>query len=216
MFWLGGELRAGDTMTRGMGVVAACILILAGCNVKLGGQVVDSFDGERPASPSASDPADAFLPPPPLLSPPPSIPMPSPPPAVENHVRPERLPVASEAATPSPAASGKSGFISADRVNLRSCPGQRAKCSPTATLRFNDEVRVLRLDKDDWALVRVPRLNQNGYVLRTYIAPTRQTRPKGHPPAVSPPDGPQKRSGKDLRGTGEQRTQGGPREELIK
>lgn len=216
MFWLGGELRAGDTGARGMGVVAACILLLAGCSVKLGDQVVDIFGGARPASPSAPDPADELLLPPPSLSPPPPIPMPSPPAAVETHVRPKPLPPASEATSPPRASSEASGFISADRVNLRSCPEQRAKCSPTTTLRFNDEVRVLRLDQDDWALVRVPRLNQDGYVLRTYVAPTRQTRPKGHPRAVSPPDDPQKLSGKDLRGTGEQKTQGAPREELIK
>jgi hypothetical protein len=54
MFWLGGGLRAGDTMTSRMGVVAACVLMLAGCSVKLGGQVVDVFGGARPASPIAA------------------------------------------------------------------------------------------------------------------------------------------------------------------
>jgi hypothetical protein len=216
MFLLGGDIRAGDTMTLRMSVVAACVLIMAGCSVKLGGQVVDILGGARPASPDAPDAVDAPPLPPPVLPPPPSIPMPSSPREVENDVRPERLAPTLEAAPATPAPAEIPGFIAADRVDLRPCPEQGTRCGPTATLRFNDEVLVLRLDQDDWAFVRVPRLGQDGYVLRTHVAPTRQTRPEGRSTTVSPPDDAQGRSRRDLPATGAQKRQGGPKEELVK
>ena len=216
MFLLGRDLRAGHTMTHRMSVVAACVLMIAGCSVKLGGQVVDIFGGARPASPDAPDAVDARPLPPPVLPPPPSIPMPSSPRAVENEVQSERLAPTLETAPATPAPAEIPGFIAADRVDLRPCPEEGARCGPTATLQFNDEVFVLRLDQDGWAFVRVPRLSQDGYVLRAQVAPTRQTRREGRSTTVSPPDDAQGRSRRDLPATGEEKRRGGPREELVK
>lgn len=216
MFWLRGDFRAGDALTLRMGIVAACVLLFAGCSTKLGSQVVDISGGARLASPAATDSVDARLLRPPGLPPTPSIPVPSSARAAENDVRPESLAPTLEAATGPPAPVELPGFIAADRVNLRPCPDQGAQCGPTATLRFNEEVFVLRLDQDDWAFVRVPRLSQDGYVLRIHVAPTRQSRPEGRSTNVSQPDLPQGRSRRDLPAAGKEKLQGGPREELIK
>ena len=202
-------------MTRRVSVIAACLLILAGCSVKLGDQVVDVFGGARPAPTPDSEVGGTPPPPPLVLSPPPTVPSPAPPPVVEDQEQLEPLPPAPNTATPLPAAVGIPGFISADRADFRPCPEQSVKCAPITVLRFNDEVRVVRLDPDDWAFVRVLRLNQDGYVLRTHIAPTRPTRPAGRPPAVSVPDPPGS-SGKEPRSTGERKPQEGPKEELMK
>jgi hypothetical protein len=212
MFRMCERLPAGNAIARRVGVAAACALVLAGCSVKVGDQVVDIFGGARPASPGGAGAPEAPPLPSPSLPPPPPIPVPSPPPVTEDPVRPERLPPSPAPAIPPPAPPEVYGFISADRVELRPCPDQSARCGTMATLRFNEEVRVLRLDPNDWAFVRVPRLNQNGYILRTHVAPTRQTRPA----AASPPDDPQDRAGKESRGAGERKLQDKPREELVK
>ncbi len=210
------HFRAGDAMALRVGVVAACVLIFAGCSVKLGDQVVDLFGGARPASPDDPNSASTRPLPPPDLPPPPDIPLPSPRPAMEKDVRPERPAPAPEATAAPPPPAELPGFIAADRVALRPCPEQNTKCGPTATLRFNDEVLVLRLDPDDWAFVRVTRLRQDGYVLRTQVAPTRQTRPEGRSTTVLPPDTPQARPRKDAPAAGEPKPRGTPREELVK
>ncbi len=215
MSWPSRHSRAGDAMALRVGVVAACLLVLTGCSVKVGDQVVDIFGGARPASPDNQDLANTRPLPPPVLPPPPDIPVPSSPPAAEKDVRSERPAPAPEAAAVPPPAE-LPGFIATDRVALRPCPEQNTKCGPVATLRVNDEVLVLRLDPDDWALVRVTRLRQDGYVLRTQVAPTRQTRPEGRSTTVSPPDTPQVRPRKDVPAAVEPKPRVGPREELVK
>jgi len=202
-------------MTRRVGVIAGCIVMLAACSVKVGDRVVDVFGGARPASPPASQPVGNPPPPLALLPSPPPIPTPAPLPATEESEQAEPLSPALETATPPPDPAGMPGFISMDRADFRPCLEQSVKCDPTAALRLNDEVRVLRLDQEDWVYVRVLRLNQEGYVLRTHVAPIRQPRPAGRPATAASPDPPTS-SGREPRGTGERKPPERPKEELVK
>lgn len=199
-----------------MDVAAACLLILTGCSVALGGQVVHTLGGPLSVFSDAPDPVDARPLPPPILPSPPSIPIPLSPAAVESDASQERSASALKPATTQPGLTAIPAFIAADRVDLRPCPGHAARCGPTATLNFNDEVAVLRLDEDDWAFVRVLRLNQDGYVLRARLAPTRLTRPEGRSTVVPQPDRTQDRSRGDPPATGEEKPRRRPREELVK
>lgn len=212
---VGWRVRAGNAMMRYASAIAGCLLMLGGCSVKVGDRVVDVFGGARPASPSASQPARTPPPPPVSLSPPPPIPAPAPLPGMEEDAQPEPLPTDSEPEVPPSGLAGVPGFISADRAEFRPCLEPNPRCSPMAALRFNDEVRVLRLDQEDWLFVRVLRLNQEGYVLRTQVAPIRQIRPAARPAPVSSPDPPTS-SGREPRGTGERKPSQGPKEELVK
>jgi len=49
-----------------------------------------------------------------------------------------------------------------------------------------------------------------------WLTPTVTSPPPKLGTYVSPPDDPQERAAKDLRGAGQQKPQGGPREELVK
>ncbi len=74
---------------------------------------------------------------------------------------------------PAEAMESRPGYIGTGEANLRPCPAVSPRCEPLATLRLNEEVRVLRRDRG-WLFVRVPRLNRKGYVLRTLVSESKR------------------------------------------
>jgi len=113
-----------------------------------------------------------------------------------------------------PAPAGAIAFVAADRVNLRPCPEESLRCGPRASLRLHEEVRVAQ-QAGGWALVRVPRLGQSGYVARRFVAaerplPERLAPARGGP---SPPEAPA--AGRKARGRTPARGLPAPEEELL-
>jgi hypothetical protein len=100
----------------------------------------------------------------------PLLPAPAPelPPAPPD--RPARVDVPEETDPPTPAPPEQVGFVVRERVNLRPCPEERARCTPIASLDMNEPVRVLG-GQEEWLEVHVPRLERGGFVARRFVAP---------------------------------------------
>ncbi len=132
------------------------------------------LEATRPSVPAEVPPVVASLPP-------------VPPPAES----PARLsPESPEATKPVATPRGRPGYIDSVQARLRPCPEVSRKCEPLAALRLNEEVRVLRPDREGWLFVRVPRLDREGYVQRTLISDTRQVRTavRPAPRRATPPE----------------------------